>query len=286
MKLYIDRQKLIAEELLREHIRSRILYTSAQKSLNENKIRQTVRRLIEVETGTEESSGYTGINVLADLLEKIIPIIQDDYKMLTTSPEQRESFRNHIIHAIKNSLRPIDSSEDAEKSTKSLPENYLFDLDVERLSEKVRIDMSPEGSDAADEVAGEFIDIDAPEEDDGFESLDDQNETGRNFAAITFKQIEKQLVDAYDMLADEEDQTLFYDYLITNMLLYFDKFEDEITTSLPDTTTPEYEEAKSKEGSEGETPASEPLKTDSSEEAVPGEIAPEETASSGPSGDS
>ena len=36
------------------------------------------------------------------------------------------------------------------------------------------------------------------------------------------------MFDAYDMLADEEDQNLFYDYLLTNMLLYFDKFENDI----------------------------------------------------------
>ena len=31
---------------------------------------KTIRRLLEAETGTEEPSIYTGINVLADLLEK------------------------------------------------------------------------------------------------------------------------------------------------------------------------------------------------------------------------
>ena len=52
------------------------------------------------------------------------------------------------------------------------------------------------------------------------------------------------------MLADEEDQNLFYDYLITNMLLYFDKFEDELQSSLPNVTTPEYEESKEEEEEE------------------------------------
>ena len=71
-----------------------------------------------------------------------------------------------------------------------------------------------------------------------------RNETGRNFAQDSFKRVEKQIVDAYDMLADEKDQKLFYDYLLTNVMLYFDKFEDELTETLPDVTTPEYEEEK------------------------------------------
>ena len=58
---------------------------------------------------------------------------------------------------------------------------------------------------------------------------------------VTFKAVEKQIVDAYDMLADEEDKDVFYDYLLTNMMLYFDKFEDELQADLPDVTTDEYE---------------------------------------------
>jgi len=246
--MIIDRDEFIAEQLIREHVARRISLFLEQQNKTENKIRTLLKRLVlEAETGTEEPSQYTGINVLADLLEKIVPIIEDDYKMLTTSDEQRESFRNHIIKAIKNTLKPIDTVDDAEK----MKENIIFDIDFETLTEKVKINLDPEGGDPADAVAGEFIDIDAPDEADQFVQIDDQNETGRNFAATTFKQVEKQIVDAYDMLADEEDQAMFYDYLITNMLLYFDKFEDELQPQLPDSTTPEYEEEKS--GKESKT---------------------------------
>ena len=48
----------------------------------------------------------TGINVLEDLLKKIIPQIEDDYKLLTTSEEQRESYRAHIIDAVVKTLTP------------------------------------------------------------------------------------------------------------------------------------------------------------------------------------
>ena len=48
----------------------------------------------------------TGINVLEDLLKKIIPQIEDDYKLLTTSEEQRESYRSHIIDAVVKDPHP------------------------------------------------------------------------------------------------------------------------------------------------------------------------------------
>ena len=240
----INRDTLIAEELIREHIRSRISKKLDSASKVESLLREAIREIIkEAETGTEEPSTYTGINVLADLLKNIIPTIEDDYKMLTTSEEQRESFRNHIVHAIKNTLRPIEVT----SATDDMDENTVFEYDPRDLLEKVTLDVI---EDEPEDLDGEFIDIDQDDSEDQFIQIDDQNETGRNFAAETFKAVEKQIVDAYDMLADDQDQDLFYDYLITNMLLYFDKFEDQLANELPDVTTPEYEEEKN--SSEGE----------------------------------
>jgi len=69
------------------------------------------------------------------------------------------------------------------------------------------------------------------------------------------------------MLADEEDKDVFYDYLVTNMLLYFDKFEDELQSDLPDVTTDEYEEEQEGEGDLGN--AGEPEASDESPETDP-----------------
>ena len=51
------------------------------------------------------------------------------------------------------------------------------------------------------------------------------------------------------MLADDQDRDLFYDYLITNLLLYFDKFEAELQNELPAVSTAQYEKEKSSEDS-------------------------------------
>ena len=56
----------------------------------------------------------TGINLLEDLLKKIIPQIEDDYNF-TTSEEQRESYRAHIIQAVVKTLTPVDLNNDAPK---------------------------------------------------------------------------------------------------------------------------------------------------------------------------
>jgi hypothetical protein len=202
----INRNELIAEELIREHIRKRIALKLEQQRLAEEKIRKVVRQLIEAETGTEEASRSTGINVLADLLEKIIPTIENDYKMLTSDKEQRDSFRNHIVHAVENALRPIEAANQGEEQK----ENIEYEIDKDTLLEKISIDLDPQDDGKEKQsIEGEFIDIDNDGEEDDFVKLEDQNETGRNFAATTFKKVEKQIVDAYDMLADETDQDVF-----------------------------------------------------------------------------
>ena len=57
----------------------------------------------------------------------------------------------------------------------------------------------------------------------------------------TFKKIGTNIVDAYDVLGSDDDKDLFYDYLITNMKLYFDKFESDLS-SVEEPTTDEYEQ--------------------------------------------
>ena len=76
--------------------------------------------------------------------------------------------------------------------------------------------------------------------------LEDQehDETGRNVALNTFKQIQNTIADDFGELAGDEDRELYHDYLKTNLLLYRDRFEDALSTSLPEPTTPEYEAQK------------------------------------------
>jgi hypothetical protein len=114
-----------------------------------------------------------------------------------------------------------------------------------------------------------FIDIeDKPEEEEEIspaeqfsKGLEDQNldSTGRNMAMDSFKKMENQVVDAYELLDNEKDRGLFYDYLITNLKLYFDKFEEEMNPTVSEPTTPEYEEEKKRKSAEDTGSAESPI---------------------------
>ena len=242
------------ETTLRKNIRHLIRHVK-QKNLNEEKLaEQLLSKLIkhEIRSYIIEASvpdvdptpnKSTGINVLEELLKKIIPVLQVDYKSLTTNKVQRDSYRAHIINAVVNTLTPAKINTDAG------PE----DLD-EDIEEEVDVTITDE----PDEVDDKFIDIrtdaekaeEEPEEDpvDSFAAGVEGDETGRNVAFQSFKKIETSIIDSYELLADPEDQELFYDYLIANLKLYFDKFEDELDSSVEEPTNQAYDSAKQGSG--------------------------------------
>jgi len=259
---YINREEFIQETILRERIRglvAEVYREDAQKDLQERKIQlaeqKKLRSLISriIVEAAEEAAPHenTGINVLADLLKNIVPQLEKEYKLLTTDQEQRESFRAHIINATQNSLstsKSIDHAADAAG----------LDMDMSLEEQEIDIDVK-----SGDEVSDEekFIDIDdkpTNKEEDGEEEedtfgLEGEDQTGRNFAQRAFEKVEKQIIESYEMLSNEEDKQLFYDYLLTNLKLYFDKFEEELSSSVPEPTTDEYKDEV--EAAEEETPA-------------------------------
>lgn len=249
----INRDEFLQEQILREYIRNRLIDKEKNRLTEETQLRKVIRRLLtEAEATDEVPAESTGINVLADLLKKIIPTLEDGYKNLTTDKEQRDSYRAHIVNAVKRTIAPVDAQEDA--ATKNETTEYNYDL---ALLEKIAINVGDEEEE--EEVEGEFIDIADADAVEGEEfGLEGEDETGRNFASSDFDRVEKQIVDAYTMLGNDDDKKVFYDYLLTNLMLYFDKFEDELQETLPQTTTPEYEEAKEEEEAEGEEGDEEP----------------------------
>ena len=63
-------------------------------------------------------------------------------------------------------------------------------------------------------------------------------------AFTSYKKVSQYILDAYDSLANPQDKKVFTEYLITNLKLYFDKFEDELQNTVEEPTTPEYDKTK------------------------------------------
>jgi hypothetical protein len=248
----IKRNELLQEMELRKVIRgllkTKILKESKQTLNEEKELRKIVRHMIlkEVEASSPDSPyDITAMNFLRTLLQVILKKVETGYKSLMTSPEQRKSFRAHILNAVDDSLQTIDASPDS-KDTNG---------DEQPVDEEINIDIND------DEPAPEgFIDIEddtkkkekeepemSPEEQFG-QPLSDSglDKTGRNKAYSVFNEISSQIEDTYnsidpdsivpaakipEMGKDTPERKVFRAYLLKNLQLYFDKFESELSTT-------------------------------------------------------
>ncbi len=268
----MKREDIVTEQKLRSYIRNKINESyrkeRAQQLNEEAKLRQVIRSILkESDISDIHPHRSTGINVLEDLLKKMVPTLRTDYKRLTTSKEQRDSFRAHIVNAIKKSLLPslvndkyvqgtdVDPgmlmAEPGGDTEVDIPPDPEFDTEVDSGLEDelleaeidVQIDSEP---DPAKKVDAGLGDEEPNEEEDFAAGIEDQgfDETGRNMAFTCFKKVQQYILDSYDLLRDPKDKKVFVDYLITNTKLYLDKFEDELQNTVEEPTTPEYENTK------------------------------------------
>ena len=272
----MKREDIVTEQKLRKYIRNKINESykrqKTQELNEEAKLRQIIRSILkESDISDIHPHRSTGINVLEDLLKKMIPTLRTDYKRLTTSKEQRDSFRAHIVNAIKKSLLPslvndkfvqgdsVDPgmlmAEPAGDDVVDLPPEPEFeagiddelDAQIEDELLEADIDIDIESDPDPEKKVDAGLDDDKPNEEEEFGSgIENQgfDETGRNMAFTTFKKIQQYILDSYDLLRDPQDKKVFVDYLITNTKLYLDKFEDELQSTVDEPTTPEYENTK------------------------------------------
>jgi cytidyltransferase-like protein len=250
LKIYKRNDKMIKQEKrlrmkirkgLKEFFDSKAVEheQSVAKILEEHQLRIQLRDIIfeqtlsEAEDPTVDLHDNTGINTLKDLMKNtnVLSTLRGVYKTLTTDEGQKKSFRAHIIKWVQDTLAPVklnDTESDAQISEE-------VDIDIQGIEAEKFIDAS-DGSEK--ETPNEV-----PEE-EGLTTLSGQDTTGRNKAERVYPAIEKSVVDYYGELDNPEDQEMFYDYLIANLKLYFDKWDSEMTSTVEEPTNAEYDQAK------------------------------------------
>lgn len=240
----ISRKEIADELILRESIRKLLKQKIIKEQKQEQELRQVIRKLILQEAeASSPASPYdiTAMNFLKTLLQNILPKIESSYKSLTSSDTQRKSFRAHILNGADELLDTLNSGPD--------------DKEEQELEEEIEIDVGN------DEPEG-FIDIEDPKEKEKKEpkeppappeelfgkSLSDTglDLTGRNLAYETFREVSPQIEKAYnkidpdsvvpaqkvpEMGNDTPERDVFRAYLIKNLQLYFEKFEEELSPS-------------------------------------------------------
>ena len=290
----------LQEQKLRAFIRAGIIKKKKERleeqfkqALNKNKLRSIIKNILLTEAtdvNTDTPNRSTGMNVLATTLKLVIPIIKQGYEQLTTSPEQRKSFRAHIIQNAINTLVRVDLTTGSEEERRAgdqereevvMPQNPELppeEADEEPLEEPVEeplaedvvveqeADEEDDKEDIEVEVGGDedkFIDIEdkvpeaEPEAPKGatnvakavagekdFVQIRSLDDTGMEVAQRTFPKVQRQIADGYAMLSLKSDKEDYADFLVANLKMYFDQFDQEENAALAEPTSPEYEKAK------------------------------------------
>ena len=246
----------MSEIKLRKYIRNRIenLLEENQKRLNEEqKLRKLVRSIIKEAAIEDTPTKSTGVNKLVNALKVILPIIERAYKGLTTSPEQRESFKKHLMKAIIDTLLPEDAIDAADEpqldeavEPGDAPDESEIGINIDRKDDEdpFETEMDKEEREETEETeeAEKIEDIAGDEK--LFPELPGLDETGRDEAVDVYKKVIDAIIRTYRRLHDSADKKDYKDYLVTNMLLYFDKWESDISGEIGDISTPEYEKQK------------------------------------------
>jgi len=260
------------EQKLREFIQKGIALAKREEDKEKSyelRLRGIIRNLLkeasEVATGGQDADEKrsTGINVLATVLKLVIPIIKQGYIQLTTSPEQKQSYRAHIIQNAINTLMRVDmtTGRTTEVEMPVNPEGVAApepaaapmlaeqDMTIDVDVEDKFIDIEPAKKEEPEEPELEKMPseqaVDALDKKE-FVSLQGMDTTGMEMAQRTFPKIQKQLGDGYGMLSVASDKEEFADYMVANLKLYFDQFDQESSAELAEPTSPEYEEVKGK----------------------------------------
>ncbi len=230
--------QIIAEKVYRKKVKSLITEfktlqvekTKKERIIEEiyrAKIRKDLKALLEKKETVRYKS--TGLNSLDDLFmnSNLLTTLETPYYNLTTSKEQRDDYKNHVLQAIIDIFKTASPEEEPDELNESL--KYIFEQEEADIAVSVTDEELPE-----DSVVGPAAREGEEEKEDSLESdnteaMDEEGDfTGRNKAMSAVSKVEKSILDYYDDLGNPADKADFKTYLIANLRLYFDRWENSL----------------------------------------------------------
>ena len=232
--MQFDRKELAEEILLREHIRKAIKivkkrkFESNLKQLNEEKeLRRIIRKLIIQEAKKVPKWDSYGKNNLDVMFMKtnFLDALETGYKSLTTTQQQRESFKIHIIENVKDILNQERAKGEEEQKPVDIMEEEELNITID--DELMGLPPEVEKKSEEDKDMEEF-------------KVEGEDYSGLREAYDAFNLIRDTLLKFWGKMDLEEDKDIFYDNLVQQLGLYFDNWEGQLTpTPGEETLTPE-----------------------------------------------
>ena len=233
-----DKEKKLKEFKLRRLIRKAIrIKESKEKTIRlqeEEKLRKVIRHVIiseEVDSDTTPAPyESTPMNILADVLDQALPVLKTGLRKLA-KPEERRSFRSHVLEKFVNLFNPIESLDVQGKAIGESDLNEDEDIDVKI---KVPDDMVVPPSEKDRFKEKEKSTEEKEEESFSKFAKQGENPTGARAAFETFgnSNIASIIANKRKVLHDDEDKQQFKKYCLYNIDLWLITYEDEISDEL------------------------------------------------------
>lgn len=268
----INRDDLVAEQLLRENIRRAIKIVQEKRNKEEDIVRSIVRSLIS--EGTTVKYEYTSLNQLAHFIKETVgdpakpdsnPAFKDAYTDLTSSHEDREVFVEYTLDFADEDFKTIDADRQPTPLGQDFVEKGFVDDEAEAEEVDTEEDQMVKVSIQDLEDSGGDLTYQPDEEEEEDEEIfsigedgeiieDDEESSGiRRFSREAYKRIGPVLRRYYlnvpkdapikkaVQIGDEEyaagdlsERDLFKIYFKKNMILWAERYEDEFFSDGPD----------------------------------------------------
>ena len=236
-----EKETRLKEFKLRRLIRKAIRIKESKENMaelqEEENLRKVIRHFIineEVDSDTNPAPyESTPMNILADVLDQALPILKTGLRKLA-KPEERASFRSHVLEKFVNLFSTIES---LDVEGKAIGESDLVEADEDEDTVQVGINV-PEDMVVPKFEKDRFKEKDKTPEEKEEESfkkfaVEGENPTGARAAFETFSNsnIASIIANKRKVLHDDEDQEDFKKYCLYNVDLWLITYEDEISDS-------------------------------------------------------
>jgi len=209
---------------IREH---KLNMKQEQVISEEKKLRMIVRRLLsegEVDADTEPVPyKSTAMNLLNDVFEQILPIIKKGLRKLTSGPEERISYRDHVLAKFKDMFGILNASQAAGVALAEQEIKFKVEDDDEE---------SPDILPSSEEVKPSKED----EEEQEFEQFAQagKDETGARvaFDTIANSNVEDNIRKLTKLLGDNDKRQEAEGYFLYNLNLFMNKYEKALASEI------------------------------------------------------
>lgn len=240
------------EEEIREMIRKSIkIYSKkrnnlSQEQIQENKLRNIIRKLILEQEDAEQDSVSDGTwkNVLGELLNIVIPQMREKYVQLQTNMVERQGFKDYVSNYYSNQFEQVDNADQLQRE-KELEEQEKVPK-IDQIKVKVRAN-NPDFIDIDDKSPRDKPEKKKKEDQESRDAQTDE-EIGQTFAEEFVQSVGERVVKDYRTKVKKgQDRENFKRVFFANIDSWYDIWDENEPVSMQgqptDLSEPDQEES-------------------------------------------